>query len=267
MALQIAQTFPRFFPEKTCTCQKKTLILQPQTFEMTKMKTIFTDFCRRNAAFLTGWLLLSVVAVLAICFVPKAELHLLLNRYHTAWLNSFFFHYTHFCNWPMYVLMLLPLLFRRPVWSAVFGATEGLSAIITHVVKYFWNLPRPKLVFEDLAGTHPGLYDAWQQSLVEAVELHSWYSFPSGHTTAFFAFFATLAFLYAEEPKAPCKQEVGLICLILAALGGYSRIYLSQHFLLDVTVGMIIGVLSSVGIFYIFLKKNVNLSAHFKRSH
>ncbi|MBR4546505.1 MAG: phosphatase PAP2 family protein [Paludibacteraceae bacterium] len=74
-----------------------------------------------------------------------------------------------------------------------------------------------------------------------------------------------MAFLYAQEPKAPCKQEVGLICLILAALEGYSRIYLSQHFLLDVTVGMTIGVLTSVGIFYIFLKKNVNFLAQFRK--
>ena len=229
------------------------------------MKTVFTDFCRRNAAFLTGWLVLMVVAVTALCFVPKAELHLLLNRYHTPWLDSFFFHYTHFCNWPMYVLMVLPLLCRRPVWSAVLGAAEGLSAIVAHCVKYLCNMPRPKPVFEELIETHPGLYDAWQETIVEAVELHSWYSFPSGHTTAFFAFFATLAFLYAEEPKAPSKQEFGLICLILAALGGYSRIYLSQHFLLDVTVGMAIGVICSVVIFYIFLKKNVNFLAQFRK--
>jgi len=229
------------------------------------MKTILTDFCRRNAAFLTGWLVLSVVAVLALCFVPKAELHILLNRYHSEWLNSFFFHYTHFCNWPMYVLMVLPLLCRRPVWSAVFGAAEGLSAIIAHVVKYLCNMPRPKMVFEELIDTRPGLYDAWQETVVQAVELHSWYSFPSGHTTAFFAFFATLAFLYAEEKTVPCKQEFGLLCLIMAALGGYSRIYLSQHFLLDVTVGMTIGVICSVFVFYIFLKKNVNFQAQFRR--
>ena len=231
------------------------------------MKTIFSDFCRRNAAFLIGWFILTMAAVLALCLVPKAELHLALNRFHTAWLDSFFFHYTHFCNWPMYVLMVLPLFLRRPVWTAVFASSQALSALIAHLLKWAYNMPRPKAFFEDLADAHPALYDLWQQTIVPAVNLHSWHSFPSGHTTAFFAFFATLAFLYAEEKNVPRKQEFGLVCLILAALGGYSRIYLSQHFLLDVTTGMAIGVVTSVIVFYIFLKKNVNLSAQFKRSH
>ena len=197
-----------------------------------------------------------LAAVVALCVVPKAELHLALNRYHSAFLDSFFFHYTHFCNWPMYVLMALPLLFRRPKWTLAFAASQALSALIAHAAKLIWNMPRPRTFFEDLTDSHPALYDAWQQTIVEAVELHSWHSFPSGHTTAFFAFFAIVAFLYSEE-DLPCKQSFGLLCMILALLGGYSRIYLSQHFLLDVTTGMVIGVLSSVCVMYFLFEKNV----------
>lgn len=225
------------------------------------MKQFFKD----NATFLFGSLLMFIAAVVALCVVPKAELHLALNRYHSPFLDGFFFHYTHFCNWPMYVLMALPLLFRRPMWTAAFAASEALSALITHIVKRIWDMPRPKAFFEDLADAQPALYDAWQQTIVEAVNLHSWHSFPSGHTTAFFAFFATLAFLYSMEKDVPCKQEFGLLCLILALLGGYSRIYLSQHFLLDVTTGMAIGVLSTVVIFYFFLKKNLHNSKTFSK--
>ena len=228
---------------------------------MEQIRTI----CKQNAAFLTGWLVVTMAAVVALAVVPKAELHLALNGYHTAWLDSFFYHYTHFCNWPMYVLMVLPLFCRRPVWTAVFALSQGLGALVAHILKRACNMPRPKTFFEDLADAQPALYDAWQQTIVEAVNLHSWHSFPSGHTTAFFAFFATLAFLYSAEKNVPCKQEFGLLCLILAILGGYSRIYLSQHFLLDVTTGMGIGVVSTVCIYYIFLKKNVNLLAQFKK--
>ena len=222
------------------------------------------QFFKNNSLFLLGSLLIFFAAVVALVVVPKAELHLALNRYHSDFLDSFFFHYTHFCNWPMYVLMAVPLLCRRPVWTAAFAASQALSALVAHILKLGWNMPRPKTFFEDLMNSHPALYDAWQQTIVEAVNLHGWHSFPSGHTTAFFAFFATLAFLYGTEKNVPCKQEFGLLCLILATLGGYSRIYLSQHFLLDVTTGMAIGVLSTVVIFYIFLKKNVNFLAQFK---
>ena len=223
--------------------------------------------CKENAAFLIGWLLVLVAAIVALVVVPKAELHLALNRYHSPALDWFFFHYTHFCNWPMYVLMALPLVCRRPMWTAVFAASQALSALVAHLLKWLWNMPRPKSFFEDLMDSQPALYDAWQQTIVEAVNLHSWHSFPSGHTTAFFAFFATLAFLYSTEKNVPGKQEFGLLCLILALLGGYSRIYLSQHFLLDVTTGMVLGVVSTVVIFYIFLKKNAKLFAQFNFFH
>ena len=225
------------------------------------MKRIFRD----NWLFLSCTALTFLAMVVALCVVPKAELHLALNAYHTPFLDSFFFHYTHFCNWPMYVLMVLPLLCRRPVWSAVFGATEGIATIIAHIVKACWSMPRPKAFFESIAEEQPALYEAWQQTVVEAVNLHSWHSFPSGHTTAFFAFFATLAFLYSSEKNAPCKQLVGFACFVLALLGGYSRIYLSQHFTLDVCTGMAIGTLTSLLVFFVCSKKNVNFSARFHK--
>jgi membrane-associated phospholipid phosphatase len=42
-----------------------------------------------------------------------------------------------------------------------------------------------------------------------------------------------------------------LSLLVIAALGGYSRVYLSQHFLSDVCVGSIIGFLTPCLLFYI----------------
>jgi len=41
-----------------------------------------------------------------------------------------------------------------------------------------------------------------------------------------------------------------LLLLSLAALGAYSRVYLSQHFLSDVCVGSIIGFLTPCLLFY-----------------
>ena len=62
-------------------------------------------------------------------------------------------------------------------------------------------------------------------------------SFPSGHTTAAFAFFAMIAFLF------PTNKLVQAMCVVIAVLVGYSRIYLSQHFLEDVVAGAILGLL------------------------
>lgn len=62
-------------------------------------------------------------------------------------------------------------------------------------------------------------------------------SFPSGHTTAAFAFFALVALLF------PAKKMIQALCVVIAALVGYSRIYLSQHFLEDVVAGAILGLI------------------------
>jgi membrane-associated phospholipid phosphatase len=60
-------------------------------------------------------------------------------------------------------------------------------------------------------------------------------SFPSGHTTSAFALATTIAIISKDK-------KIGLFCFILAALTGYSRIYLGQHFLEDVGFGSLLGV-------------------------
>ena len=51
-----------------------------------------------------------------------------------------------------------------------------------------------------------------------------------------------------------------MLCLLLATLGGYSRIYLSQHFLEDVLAGSVIGVASILVLIPMINKlKNIGL--------
>ncbi|MFR3063893.1 phosphatase PAP2 family protein [Peptoniphilus sp.] len=63
------------------------------------------------------------------------------------------------------------------------------------------------------------------------------YSFPSGHTGSSFA--AAFALYYYN------KKE-GILALILAALIGFSRMYLSVHYPTDVLAGFVLGGLSSL---------------------
>ena len=50
------------------------------------------------------------------------------------------------------------------------------------------------------------------------------------------------------------------LLLILAALGAYSRIYLSQHFLSDVCVGSIIGFITPCLVFFFGKNKILQLN-------
>lgn len=68
------------------------------------------------------------------------------------------------------------------------------------------------------------------------------YSFPSGHTSSSFA---AACGMFAATTK---KQKVfGIIAVLVAALIGYTRIYLHVHYCTDVLVGAIVGLLCAVG--------------------
>lgn len=222
-------------------------------------------FFRDNALYLSGVLLVLLGMSAALIGVPKPELHLLLNGYHSPFLDEFFFRYTHFVNWLVYVLMLLPLLCWKQGWTAVFAATEAASALVIQGLKWIFNMPRPKTVFTELGLTDSDLFADFQRIIVSQVHMHGWHSFPSGHTATFFVFFSICAFIYAYE-RWPGKSFAAIVCLLLALLGGYSRIYLSQHFLMDVCAGMTEGTLMSVIVFGLFESKGWTEKPWFKRN-
>ncbi|NRA12152.1 MAG: phosphatase PAP2 family protein, partial [Crocinitomicaceae bacterium] len=81
---------------------------------------------------------------------------------------------------------------------------------------------------------------------VPGLKVHSFHSFPSGHTTAAFSLFAIIACLYFSK-----NRFVQILLAALAALVGYSRMYLSQHFLEDVVAGASLGLFCFIVVFFI----------------
>ena len=157
----------------------------------------------------------------------KIETHLILNSCHTAWLDLFFKHFTEIGGWIPFIVAGILLLFKWQI-SVVILLGQLVATLITTPLKRIIRAPRPSVILSDLGIDFP---------IVEGVDLHSTLSFPSGHTSAAFAFCFAIALFC---PKWWQK----LLCLLLAFLGGYSRIYLSQHFLEDVLAGALIGVVS-----------------------
>lgn len=76
------------------------------------------------------------------------------------------------------------------------------------------------------------------------IEKQSDFSFPSGHTGSSFA---AAVILYRELPK-----KWGIPALVLAALIGFSRLYLGVHYPTDVICGALIGSLIAVTVRRIF---------------
>jgi membrane-associated phospholipid phosphatase len=105
-----------------------------------------------------------------------------------------------------------------------------LTGFVAQVIKYFADAPRPSLYFKDQwAPVHT----------VKGVEILTYNSFPSGHTTSAFSAAVVLAYLAT-------KKGWGIPALLTAILIGYSRMYLTEHFFEDVIGGSAIGVIVTV---------------------
>jgi membrane-associated phospholipid phosphatase len=110
-----------------------------------------------------------------------------------------------------------------------------VSLVLKHLV--FPHVFRPHHVFDYYI--HQNLRE------IEGVEFIGSNSFPSGHSLSAFALFFCLLFISRNHfAKATC--------FVFAILAAYSRVYLSQHWLVDIYVGSIIGVLFSMFFYFTF---------------
>ena len=197
---------------------------------------------KHNAVFIALSLILIAVLGLALLYIPKGDLHLLLCNRHTPARDIFYRYYTHVAEWFPYVVCVAVLLFGR-IGDGVFASAAMLfSALFTQIVKHIVVAPRPLTWFSE----H---FPSIQLPLVDGVKMNLWYSFPSGHTTSFFALAFVASILITSRVSRTSRISslssylVQIVLFLLATLGGYSRIYLSQHFALDVFAGALVGTL------------------------
>ena len=91
--------------------------------------------------------------------------------------------------------------------------------------------------------------DATQIHTVPGVEIHTFNSFPSGHTATAFTLFLLTTYLF------PNKYALS-IGIVYAIVCGYSRVYLAQHFPLDLAGGIFVALLTLP--ISIFIREKLN---------
>ncbi|HXB39946.1 MAG TPA: phosphatase PAP2 family protein [Bacteroidia bacterium] len=196
----------------------------------------------KNRIFLLPYALLFCAACFIIGLTDKIQLHQYFNSLLRPSLNGFFEYITYLGDGIFVVaagVLLLILNVRKGLTTLL---AYGLSAGFTQGIKYafFADVDRPELLFEK---NHLPL------KLVEGVDINIHNSFPSGHATAAFALFFCLSFL---SEKVSSKIIFFLIALTVA----FSRVYLSQHFLEDITAGSFIAVcFSSLVCWFFYFSK------------
>lgn len=162
----------------------------------------------------------------------KEEIHLFLNQFHAKPADFFFKYFTDLGDGIAIMVVILFLLFISKRMSIQVAAAGFLSGLIAQVLKkgIFSTSPRPSAYFRE---ADISLY------YVPGEEMHTVFSFPSGHATIFFTLATSI--LLIQKTK-----RYDLLLIAFAILGAYSRVYLSQHFLEDIFTGSIIGILSSL---------------------
>lgn len=196
---------------------------------------------KENSSFLIPWVLVLSVAVVLLIVYPKAQLHIFSNQMHTPLLDTFFKYATYLGDGVLIAVLFVGLLFVKYRYALAFlSGALGASLLINLIKKVLLHdIYRPSKYFE--------LYETYQLHFVEGVKLHSFQSFPSGHTTTAFNLFFMLALLVEN-------RWLKTLFLAIAIVVAYSRVYLSQHFLIDIVVGSVFGVVSIFIAYYFFSK-------------
>lgn len=162
--------------------------------------------------------------------VPKGALVLWFSAHRSPYLDAFFRVATQGGEVAGFLIALVCLLALRYRWALVLPALTLGVTLVSNTTKTIFHQPRPARYFGEQGLLH-------ELIPVSGVTLHSGLnSLPSGHTMAGFAFFAFVAFCL------PSKRIAAIVLFCAALFVGISRIYLAQHFELDVLLGAVLGV-------------------------
>jgi membrane-associated phospholipid phosphatase len=199
------------------------------------------DFVKENRGYMGSFLLLwSIACYLLFAVVEKGEIILFFADNRTESRNHFFTFCTYIGEGYVYVIATVFLLFISYSKSLFISVNAVVVLGVSGILKRYFEHERPCRYFNDLL-EHSDL----PNYVPDIVLLDGWTtSFPSGHTTSAFAFYTLLAFFIPNKLLKFC-------CLVLAALVGLSRMYLVQHFLKDVTSGMLTGFLIALFVYWL----------------
>jgi membrane-associated phospholipid phosphatase len=197
---------------------------------------------KNNLFFLIPYVIIFLAAGCVLAIYSKPDIHIWLNGHHSVFFDWVFSHAT-FLGDGIFVSCIVVLLLFYSLRSSVFLLTAYLSTgLVVQILKriVFTGYQRPVKYFHDSVQLH----------LVDGVRLLNGHSFPSGHSASAFTLFLILAIL------SPNRFVKG-ICFIFACMIAYSRVYLSQHFLMDIVSGSLIGVIGTIALYPAFYRRDL----------
>ncbi len=203
-----------------------------------------------NKYFFVPYIAFLIAGLFAIIFLDKGEFFLFVNSNAGGFWDYFFFYSTYLGDGYTYLIVVIIALLIRVRYFAIGVLSYASSGIAAQILKRSFDVARPWKFF----GKPDWLY------LPLGIEPHSHHSFPSGHSASALSLFLFLSlFINNKTLKA-----IFFLCALITAI---SRIYIVQHFFIDVYIGSILGVVFTVLVYYTFINsENLKKSRFLNRS-
>ncbi|MHB1920787.1 MAG: phosphatase PAP2 family protein [Chitinophagaceae bacterium] len=194
---------------------------------------------RENFYFFILFFIWMVMGILAEILFTKEQLFFFFNLHYNHLGNLVIPWFTFIGTGWIFGIILLGLLVFKKYRLFFLGLLSLLVPfLVTALIKNWVDAPRPALYFHGKQRFHT----------VANIPIHQYLSFPSGHTTDAFSLFCFLSLVIPQK-------RWGIFFFIFSWMVAYSRMYLGQHFFLDVFAGSIIGTLFPLIIYWYFKKE------------
>jgi undecaprenyl-diphosphatase len=149
-------------------------------------------------------------------------------------LNELMLLVTHLGEETAFLVLALVVFWCVDKYRGYFVLGVGLmGTVLSQFMKLLFRIPRPWVPDEN--------FTILEEARTEA----GGYSFPSGHTQTAVGTFGSIA-------ASTKRKTVGILCIILAVLVGFSRMYVGVHTPADVLVGALLSV-ALIAVLYPFM--------------
>lgn len=180
--------------------------------------------------FLILFLLFWLTSVIVLIFIDKDEVELFINSISLPFFDKFFYWITFLGHGTFASILLILMLLKNYYHSLYLFFTLILVA-------FFSNLFKRIIFFQHLRPMWNLYYDDLHRVIFEA-PVNYLRSFPSGHAMTVFAVAFILAVIFN-------KRIYTYILFLVAVIVCISRIYLLQHYFVDIVWGSLIGISSA----------------------
>ena len=174
-------------------------------------------------------LIIAIILIASSAIGGRIPLFLLLNKDFGTIADDVLLGFTYLAEGWMWIPYLIIVGWFLKKDKAIIIYCFVISTLLTQIPKLVLlpNITRPIA-----SGIDPNLIHK-----VEGVVMHQLSSFPSGHTATAFTIFLLTIYLFDHK-------KMVLMGLIYAMLCAYSRVYLGQHFPLDLGGGILVAILT-----------------------